>query len=75
MRIGPMIGLSTVALIARPVDKTRRQMLVMACGMALISRPQSDTSLHCETTDMRLVYRVKDLFTLQLSLVLIVPMQ
>jgi len=48
----------------------------MAHGVALISRflsPQPDTSLHCETTDMGLVYRTVCLFTPKLSLVLIAP--
>jgi len=35
--------------------------------------PQPDTSLHCETTDTGLVYRVVCPFTPQLSLVLTVP--
>ena len=35
--------------------------------------PEPDTSLHCETTDTELVYRVVCLFTPQLSLVLTAP--
>jgi len=35
--------------------------------------PQSDTSLHCETMDMRLRYRLVYFFTSQLLLVLIAP--
>jgi len=35
--------------------------------------PQQDTSLHCETTDMGLMYRAVCPYTPQLSLVLIAP--
>jgi len=36
-----------------------------AHGAALISGPQPDTSLHCETTDTWVVYHVVCLFTPQ----------
>jgi len=54
-------------------------MIILNCKAKLKSfpslSPQPDTSVHCQITDTGLVHRVVCPLTLQLSLVLIVPMQ
>jgi len=47
--------------------------LSFACDCAHKVFPEPDISSHCETTDMGLMYHAVCLFTIQLSLVLAVP--